>query len=210
MGGGHGGLHVALISLYHYGAFGSRVLADVLKKNGHPVTTIFFKRDKTNEMSLPTAKEYSLLIDLLERLAPGLIGISTRSAFFPVARDLTTAIKARLNTPIIWGGAHAIICPEECVKYADIVCTGEGEEPLASLAAAMAAKEDYTRIPGFWFRTPSGEVRRNENAPVTADLDSLPLPDFRDASSSYVIEDDNCKNVEPLYNDSLTHYNFIL
>jgi radical SAM superfamily enzyme YgiQ (UPF0313 family) len=208
-GGGNGGLHIALVSLYHYGAFGSRVLADVLRQNGHTVTMIFFKRDKTNEMSLPTPKEYALLVGLLEKLSPGLIGISTRSAFFPVARDLTAAIKARLSTPVAWGGAHAIICPEECVKYADLVCTGEGEEPLSRLAAALARKEDYTKIPGFWFRTPAGEPIKNESAPVTADLDALPLPDFSDAYASYVIEDDRCENVEPLYNDSLTHYNFM-
>ena len=39
-GGGNGGLHIALVSLYHYGAFGSRGLADVLRKNGHAVTLI--------------------------------------------------------------------------------------------------------------------------------------------------------------------------
>ena len=28
---------------------------------------------------------------------------------------------------IIWGGIHAIIQPEDAIKYADAVCTGEGE-----------------------------------------------------------------------------------
>ena len=28
---------------------------------------------------------------------------------------------------IIWGGIHAIVHPEDAIKYADAVCTGEGE-----------------------------------------------------------------------------------
>ena len=94
-----GGLHVVLISLYHFGAFGARILSDVLKKNGHTVSMVFFKRDKTNEMALPTAKEYGLLKNLIKDLAPGLVGVSTRSTFFPVARDITAAIKPETSAP---------------------------------------------------------------------------------------------------------------
>ncbi|OGS09083.1 MAG: hypothetical protein A2270_05120 [Elusimicrobia bacterium RIFOXYA12_FULL_51_18] len=204
-----GGLHVVLISLYHFGAFGARILSDVLKKNGHTVSMVFFKRDKTNEMSLPTAKEYELLKNLIKDLAPALVGVSTRSTFFPVARDITAAIKTETGAPVIWGGAHAIICPEECIRYADIVCAGEGEGPLSLLSDAILNKKDYTHIPGLWIRKSDGTVARNETCAVTEDLDGLPLPDFSDVSGSYVIEDDKCGNKEPLYNDSLTHYNFM-
>lgn len=200
---------MVLISLYHFGAFGARVLADVLKKNGHTVSMVFFKRDKTNEMALPTAKEYGLLKNLIKDLAPALVGVSTRSTFFPVARDLTAALRPEISAPVIWGGTHAIICPEECIRCADIVCTGEGEGPLPLLADAILNKKDYTHIPGLWVREPGGAVVRNEMCPVTEDLDGLPLPDFSDVSRSYVIEDDACANTEPLYNDSLTHYNFM-
>ncbi|MEI7481774.1 MAG: radical SAM protein [Elusimicrobiota bacterium] len=204
-----GGLHVVLISLYHFGAFGPRTLSDVLKKSGHTVSMVFFKRDKTNEMALPTAKEYKLLKNLIKDLSPGLVGISTRSAFFPVARDITAALKPEITVPVIWGGAHAIICPEECIRYADIVCAGEGEGPLPLLADAILNKKDHTRIPGLWTKGVDGSVIQNETCPVTEHLDALPLPDFSDVSGSYVIEDDKCENREPLYNDSLTYYNFM-
>jgi radical SAM superfamily enzyme YgiQ (UPF0313 family) len=203
------GLHVVLISLYHFGAFGARVLADLLKARGHRVSLVFFKRDKTNEMALPTRREMALLGELLKELAPGLVGISTRSTFFPVARDITAAVRPDLGVPVIWGGTHAIVCPEECIRYADIVCSGEGEEPLVMLADALLKNEDYSRIPGLLVRAPDGTVTDNGSYFFDKDLDSLPLPGFGDPASSYVIEDDRCDNREPYYNESLVHYNFM-
>lgn len=48
---------IVIITLYQYGAFGSRVLSDVLKSTNHSVFNIFFKKDKTNFMELPTEEE---------------------------------------------------------------------------------------------------------------------------------------------------------
>ena len=208
-GGRKGDMHIVLISLYHFGAFGARILADVLKREGYLVSLVFFKRDKTNEMALPTAAEYALLDDLLKRLAPDLVGLSVRSAFFPVAAKITAGLKPALRAPVVWGGPHAIICPEECVLHADIVCTGEGEGPLPRLAAALLDGTDYSGLPGFWVKKPDGSVSRNGRAPLTEDLDSLPPPDFSDMSRSYVIEDGACENTEPVYNERLVHYNFM-
>jgi radical SAM superfamily enzyme YgiQ (UPF0313 family) len=204
-----GGLNIVIISLYHFGAFGARILSDILKKEGHTVTNVFFKRDKTNEMRPPTEKEYALLSDLIKNIDPGLVGISARSTFFPVAREITRGIKQVLGAPVIWGGAHAIICPEECIKYADIVCVGEGEVPLPRLAAALLNKTDFAHIQGLWVKKAGGDIVKNELCSLVDDLDSLPLPDFSDVDRSYVIENDKCENIEPLYNDSLTHYNFM-
>ncbi len=203
------GLNIVMVSLYHFGAFGVRILSDILKKEGHTVHMVFFKRDKTNEMAPPTVNEYALLKDLIKKLNPGLVGISTRSAFFPIASEMTRALKPEISAPVIWGGAHAIICPEECIRYADIVCAGEGEAPLSRLAAALLNKTDYSRIPGLWVKNQDGSIVKNESGPLAEDLDALPLPDFCDIKNSYVIENGKCENVEPYYNESLTHYNFM-
>lgn len=34
------------------------------------------------------------------------------------------------KTPIIWGGIHPTIRPDECFEYADMVCVGDGEDAL--------------------------------------------------------------------------------
>ncbi|MBF0208857.1 MAG: hypothetical protein HQK53_18495 [Oligoflexia bacterium] len=104
----HNEFHITLISLYHYGAFGTRILSELLKDRGYTVTLVFFKRDRTNEMSLPSEKEKMLLIDLIKTTNPSIIGISTRSTFYTVAKDITTLIKnSKITTPVIWGGGDS-------------------------------------------------------------------------------------------------------
>ena len=61
-GRGQRGIRVALVSLYHYGAFGTRILRDLLRTHGHEAFNIYFKQDKINEMWLPTEAETALLI----------------------------------------------------------------------------------------------------------------------------------------------------
>jgi radical SAM superfamily enzyme YgiQ (UPF0313 family) len=199
---------VALISLYHYGAFGTRILSDILRRDGHTVHNIFFKRDKTNEMAMPSDKEKHLLGALLKHIGPALIGISTRSTFFPVAKELTAQIKTQSAAPVIWGGAHPTICPEESIEHADIVCVGEGEIALKELACRIAEGKPYDEIFGLWVRTGQG-IRKNEAAPLIENLDELPLPDFENCENTYVIEDGILENRDPVFNGALTHYNFM-
>ncbi|MBF0208858.1 MAG: radical SAM protein [Oligoflexia bacterium] len=77
------------------------------------------------------------------------------------------------------------------------------------LVEALCNKDDYSNIPGLWVKKSDGSIAKNEMLMLTENLDALPLPDFRNMQSSYVIENEKCRNEEPYYNDSLTHYNFI-
>ena len=171
------GTKIVLISLYHYGAFSTRLLRDVLRTYNHKVFNIFFKRDKTNYMDLPTEHEKKLLIDLIKDINPDLIGISIRSTFFPVAKDITVRLKSNFDTPVIWGGVHPTICPEECIEFADIVCIGEGENPVVELASKLKSNENITNIKGLWIKK-NNTIIKNELPNLLEDLDSLPLPSF--------------------------------
>lgn len=49
---------------------------------------------------------------------------------------LTEELK-KMKIPIIWGGVHPIIAPEECLKHVDMVCAGEGECAIIELTTKM-------------------------------------------------------------------------
>lgn len=200
-------IKIVLISLYQYGSFGTRILRDVLRTHNHRVFNIFFKKDKTNYMQLPTEYERKLLIDLIKDIKPDLIGISLRSTFFPVARDITFKIKENMDTPVIWGGVHPTICPEESIEFADMICIGEGEKLMLELSDKLLNHQDINTIKNLWIKK-DNSVIKNETQNLIENLDSLPLPDFED-ENIYAIENDRLHKGDSYYNDDLTHYNFM-
>lgn len=92
------------------------------------------------------------------------MGISTMSGYIlgsaiEIARY---ARKKNPNLPIIWGGCHPTIDPEQTIKskYADIVVVGEGEEPLLGIAEALKHGKSIDNIPGILFKR-DGKIIRN-------------------------------------------------
>src|SRR3989338_9087172 len=64
--------------------------------------------------------------DFIRDYAPDLIGIGLMSIEFYPAKNLTRLLREKFQIPVIWGGVHVILKPEECLRYADYVCYGEG------------------------------------------------------------------------------------
>ncbi|HJP18095.1 MAG TPA: cobalamin B12-binding domain-containing protein, partial [Nitrospinota bacterium] len=119
---------LALISLYNINNLGVRYLISYLKNKGFEVSRIFFKEMFTNDAQKATKKEKSILIDILKKIDPGIVGISVScSALLKTATAITHEVHDVLDIPVIWGGAHSIIMPEESIQIADFVCAGEGE-----------------------------------------------------------------------------------
>jgi len=107
---------------------------------------------------------------------PDLIAVSTMTTNYDFA--IETLRKLKIKCPVIVGGIHPTIAPEEVVseKAVDIVCIGEGEGALLDLCRAMWKGKDYTGIRNLWVKK-DGKVYRNTYSPFV-DLDSLPSPDW--------------------------------
>jgi radical SAM superfamily enzyme YgiQ (UPF0313 family) len=153
-------------------------------------------------MSLPTEKEYELLTELLLKLKPDIIGISLRSSFFRIATTATIKIREKLSVPIIWGGTHPTIAPEECIQIADIVCIGEGEQTMMELSQYITNGQDIRNIKNLWVRE-TEQIFRNPVRPPIQDLDNLPFPDYG-AQNKYFIENESVSSHDP----ALDTFNF--
>lgn len=180
---------VLLISLYGYQLFSIRVLHSIIEKYAQ-VKTVFFKELRDGEDMTPSEKEYALLMDLVKEFKPGIIGISFRSSYFSMTKEITRKIRKISDALIMWGGIHPILSPEECIDYADMVCICEGEIPIKNLFEKKS-------LDGFWVNY-NGKIYKNPKRVLTENLDELPVPNFKN-QNKYYIEGDKLNFGDPIH-----------
>lgn len=184
---------VLLISLYNHNLFSIRILHEIIKKYAH-TETIFFKKNfymAGDKVNLPSEKEYELLMGLIKKTKPGIIGISLRTLFFPVAKEITLRIRKFSNALIVWGGTHPIVCPDDCIKYADMICTCEGEIPVKNLFEKKS-------LEGFWVKY-KGKIYKSKKRILTGDINKIPNPNLEN-KNKYHLENDKLNLGDPVNN----------
>ena len=113
---------------------------------------------------------------------PDLIGIGLMSIEFYPAKNISRLLKENFDIPVIWGGLHVILKPDGCIKYADYVCCGEGENAVLALLEHLRenGRNVLPDIQNIWVND-KGRIIKKDALPET-DLDSLPvieyLPDY--------------------------------
>jgi len=170
-------MHVILVSTYAYPvALGMRYVSSFLKRAGHKVTVVFMssKHDKTG-VEFPR----TLLDDFIDCCRPAdVIGLSLMTNSFYQSRTLTEALRnAGISLPVVWGGTHPTVAPEESARIADYVCIGEGERAMLDFVEALESDRDPARTPNFAYMRDSVLVK-NLPHPLTDDLDDYPFPDY--------------------------------
>lgn len=179
-------IHITLISPYHnITANGLRIISAYLKQQGHDVDLVFLKIPNNVRHSEVLHEQAMLdLINLCQ--SSDLIGFSLMTNHFLLVKNLTQRIKAQLEIPIIWGGIHPTVKPEECLEYADIVCIGEGEEAILELADKLASQDDITAIQNLWFKRDNSLIK-NEVRNLEDNLDKYPFQDY-DITTQYILK----------------------
>jgi anaerobic magnesium-protoporphyrin IX monomethyl ester cyclase len=97
--------------------------------------------------------------------------------------------KTRPDTPIVWGGVHPTILPDQTLAHplVDLVAVGEGEQTALELSRRFRAGEHGANLAGLeeiaglvWTRTdPDGTAHTVHNAPRHyTPMDELPLLDY--------------------------------
>ncbi len=150
---------------------GLKYIAANAKAHGHDVKILFLPGYLEAELH-PEIEKF------ITELNPELIGISLMSIEFYPAKNLTRLLRNYFTVPVVWGGVHAIIKPEECIKYADYVCTGEGEHVMVSLMEHLGAKQGaLADMPGLWSRN-NDTIIRQPDSPPEMELDRLPMQEY--------------------------------
>tara|TARA_B110000438_G_scaffold300205_1_gene352058 strand:+ start:1225 stop:2790 length:1566 start_codon:yes stop_codon:yes gene_type:complete len=190
-------MKITLLSIYpDIHSYGVRILSSVLKKEGHSVDIIFLTKEFWQRFDKKT-------LDDVVKLAKGsdLIGISLMSNFWDNAIHLTNKFREHYNTPIMWGGTHPTVRPDECLEHADMVCISESEEPVVELTRRMTKGLNYTDIKGMGFRTKE-KIINNGHGPLPGSkdsmfkhLDEVPHQDY-DWKNHYILKDDRVVNID--------------
>ncbi len=170
-------MHVVLVSTYVYPiALGMRYVSAVLKRAGHRVTLLFLNSPPGRpEVEVSPA----LRDDFVDHCrGADVFGFSLMTNSFHRASHLTAILReAGLQAPVVWGGTHATVAPQESAEVADYVCVGEGEVPMLAFVDALAAGRDPTGTRSFAYLR-HGRFLQNPAFALTCDLDSLPFPDY--------------------------------
>jgi radical SAM superfamily enzyme YgiQ (UPF0313 family) len=179
-------INTTLISLYDIENNAIRSVAAMLRKHGFRVFEVYFKNWVNNRLDWPKKKELDNLISILRDTNTNLVGISLRaSAYLKVAILITEKIKETLGIPVVWGGIHPTLVPEECIEIADIVCIGEGEYPMLELIRSMSYERPIDSILNLWIRTEK-EIKKNDIRQLIENLDDVPFLDYTSQDKCYL------------------------
>ena len=154
--------------------------------------------------------------DIVRRMAEpiassDIVAFSSMTGYAPLTRDLIKHVRTiNPNAYIIWGGIHPIIVAEDAIKYADAICTGEGEFAFETFFEAFKNGKDFTTTNNFWFRTKSGtngedSIIKNSFLPLMTNeaMNTMPLPHYGKDEWFYK----HGKGYIPLSRDIYVQYN---
>jgi len=152
--------------------YGLSSLSAVLKEAGYQTALL-----NINEKLYPVPDDSEVVKKVLQ-FKPRLVGFSIVSLQFPYALRLARAIKRQSDVPIIAGGVHATMVPEDVLATGafDYACVGEGEFALLQLVGALEKGGETGNIPGIWKRV-GKEIIRNPVGPFP-ELSVLPFKDY--------------------------------
>jgi anaerobic magnesium-protoporphyrin IX monomethyl ester cyclase len=141
------------------------------------------------------------LAEFLQEFRPHIVGITANTPQVKQAWRTAAAIKQEQDIPVVLGGPHVSVVSEELdfeslrQPPVDLVVRGEGEgpwieicnrveaylrdQPEFSVVALMDSGRDlFGDVLGASYKTNDGQLHRNADAPVIADLDGLPWPAY--------------------------------
>ncbi len=154
--------------------------------------------------------EKQTVAEFVQEFRPHLVGITANTPQVKQAWRTAKAIKEVHDCPVVLGGPHVSVLPEEsCEKpYVDIVVRGEGEDAWIDISNRLEAylaehaeyhteaflhteNEIFDDCLGLTFKTSDGRIHNNPDREAIADLDSLPWPAY------HLFKMENYTNLQP-------------
>ncbi|MBX3014573.1 MAG: cobalamin-dependent protein [Caldilineaceae bacterium] len=135
--------------------------------------------------------------EFIQEFRPHIVGITANTPQVKQAWRTARAIREVHDCPIVLGGPHVSVLPEEsCEKpFVDIVVRGEGEDTWIDVCNRLEAylkdqpefhseaflhpeNEVFKDCLGITYKTSDGQIHNALDRPSIADLDSLPWPAY--------------------------------
>ena len=151
------------------------IISGVIKQNGF--SSCLF----TLDFRCPSEDIDAELVELMRNNSFMLIAISLYTNYWKPIDKWLYRIKELSTTPILVGGWHPTLVPEDTLAHPsiDFICIGEGEFPTFDLLQAIKEGKRTDNIQNIWLRSPiTGEIIKNSLRPPIPDLDVLPKPDY--------------------------------
>lgn len=125
------------------------------------------------------AQSGRIVESLITEFDPQMVAFTAVATQFGFVSGLAQRVKERWPDKFcILGGAYASLCPAAAIQGPfDALCVGEGEYPMAELAAQLAAGRSPQGIANLWLKKPDGGVEKNPAREFMADLGALPVLD---------------------------------
>ena len=94
------------------------------------------------------------------------------------ALEASRFVKDNRDVPVVWGGVHPSLLPEQTLQHdsIDIVVQGEGDVTFPELVHALENREPLGTVKGIWYKE-NGQVRQTPARPFV-DLSTLPSPSY--------------------------------
>jgi anaerobic magnesium-protoporphyrin IX monomethyl ester cyclase len=88
--------------------------------------------------------------------------------------EASRLVKRHGDIPVVWGGIHATLLPEQTVENenVDIAVEGEGEETFFELVQALEKGEALSKVRGIWYKE-NGTIKKTGPRPFI-DLNKQP------------------------------------
>ena len=164
-------------------SLGIEYLSAVLKRAGHEVQLIldpclFNDKSVFNGILSNYFDCFDSNIKRVIKSKPDVLCFSVCTDTYKWAAKYAKQLKKYLQIPIVFGGVHPSVCPEEVLQnnWVDYVVQGEGEEALLELVNVLANGKIPIGVANVWSKQ-SGQIVRPDIRPLIQDLDKLPFPD---------------------------------
>lgn len=151
-------------------SYGVTILSAMCKRAG-------IETDLYHITTEPTRDSFK---EKIQRTRPDLVAFSTNSHYARRLPEWTAwAAEDANGVPIAVGGVHPTLVPDEVIALPHVthICIGEGEEAFIELCHALEKGQDTSKIQNLWVKV-DGQIVKNEQRPLVADLDELPDPDY--------------------------------
>ena len=114
------------------------------------------------------------------------MGINAFASTAERAERIINYLKKHFNIPIIYGGVHPTISPDDCIKHNNVICVGEAEETILDFAKAIETNKPIEKIKNLWIKK-DNKIIKNPIRNLIDNLDKLPFLDF-DIGNHFILD----------------------